>query len=90
MYLLGLDIGTSSIKAAIIDADSGLCVSSCLSPETEMEIIALKSGWAEQDPDAWWNHTQLAIKAAIQKAGIKEDDIKAIGISYQKIGRAHV
>ena len=86
MYLLGLDIGTSSIKAAILDAETGTCSASFQSPETEMEILTPKSGWAEQNPETWWKHTQLAIAEAINKAGIKADEIKAIGISYQMHG----
>ena len=86
MYLLGLDIGTSSIKAAILDAETGTCTANCQSPEKEMEILTPKSGWAEQDPEIWWKHTQMAIAKAISKAGIKADDIKAIGISYQMHG----
>jgi len=86
MYLLGLDIGTSSIKAAILDAETGICSASCQSPETEMEILAPKSGWAEQNPYIWWKHARLAITAVIREAGIKPVDIKAIGISYQMHG----
>jgi xylulokinase len=86
MFLLGLDIGTSSIKASIVEAESGICTASCFSPETEMEILSPKSGWAEQDPEIWWKHSILAIHAAIQKAGINPDEIKAIGISYQMHG----
>ncbi len=86
MYLLGLDIGTSSIKASILNAESGECIASAQSPETEMEIIAPKSGWAEQDPEAWWEDTQKAIINVIRKAAIQPVEIKAIGISYQMHG----
>ena len=86
MYLLGLDIGTSSIKASIINTETGTCSASCQSPETEMEILAPKSGWAEQDPEIWWKHTILAITAVIRKAEINPGDIIAIGISYQMHG----
>jgi xylulokinase len=86
MYLLGLDIGTSSIKASLIDALTGLCSASCQSPEIEMEILSPKAGWAEQDPELWWEHTQKAIAEAISKSGINAADIKAIGISYQMHG----
>jgi len=86
MYLLGLDIGTSSIKAAILDAETGTCTASCQSPETEMGILSPKSGWAEQDPEIWWEHTQTAIAGAVRKAMINSGDIMAIGISYQMHG----
>jgi len=86
MYLLGLDIGTSSIKASILDAETGEYKASAQSPESEMEIIATKAGWAEQDPETWWKHTQSAVSAAISESGIKAGEIKAIGISYQMHG----
>jgi len=86
MYLLGLDIGTSSIKAAILEAETGKCVASGQSPETEMEILAPRPGWAEQNPETWWEHTQSATIAALRKAEINPNDIKAIGISYQMHG----
>ena len=86
MYLLGLDIGTSSIKAAIMEVANGTCKSSCQSPETEMDIIAPKPGWAEQNPEQWWEHTCIAVKKAIAQAGIEAGEIKAIGISYQMHG----
>jgi xylulokinase len=86
MYLLGLDIGTSSIKASILNAVTGECTATASSPETEMEIIAPKAGWAEQDPELWWKHTRLAIAAALWKATINPEEIDAIGISYQMHG----
>jgi len=86
MYLLGLDIGTSSIKASILSADTGEYKASAQSPEAEMEIITPKAGWAEQDPETWWEHTQKAIINAISRAAIESDEIKAIGISYQMHG----
>jgi xylulokinase len=86
MYLLGLDIGTSSIKASILNAETGEYKASAQSPESEMEIIAPKAGWAEQDPENWWKHTQSAVSAAISAGSINPGEIKAIGISYQMHG----
>ena len=86
MYLLGLDIGSSSIKAAIIDAESGLSITSGYYPEQEMPIAAPKPGFAEQDPEMWWEYTKLAIKKTVMNAGISSKDIRAVGISYQMHG----
>jgi len=86
MYLLGLDIGTSSIKASLLDVETGICAASCQSPETEMQILAPKAGWAEQNPELWWEHTQKAIAAVIEKASVPAHAIEAIGISYQMHG----
>lgn len=86
MYLLGLDIGSSSIKASILDINTGACCSSAQVPETEMGIIAIRAGWAEQDPEQWWQFTKSAINQVMQNANIKEFEIKAIGISYQMHG----
>lgn len=86
MYLLGLDIGTSFIKASILDSGNGKCIASCFSPEKEMEILVPKAGWAEQDPENWWKHTQLAIAGVLMKSKVNPNEIASIGISYQMHG----
>ena len=86
MYLLGYDIGSSSVKASLVNAESGKCVSSAFFPKTEAEIIAVKPGWAEQDPGNWWENLKLATQAVLAESGVNAKDIKAIGISYQMHG----
>ena len=86
MYLLGLDIGSSSIKASIISAKDGTTKASAFYPKKEMEIIARKADWAEQDPEIWWANTKLAIGELISKSDVKPENILAIGISYQMHG----
>ncbi|MCD8267254.1 MAG: carbohydrate kinase [Parabacteroides sp.] len=86
MYLLGCDIGSSSVKASIVDAGSGLTVGADFYPKEEAPIKALKPGWAEQEPEDWWKYLKIAIKDAVTNAGIRGDEIKAIGISYQMHG----
>lgn len=86
MYSLGLDIGTSSIKASILDITTGKCTASSQFPVTEMEIIAPKPGWAEQDPEIWWLNTCASIRHVLSQSNITSSDVKAIGISYQMHG----
>ena len=87
MYLLGYDIGTSSVKASLVDAQSGKCVASAFYPKTEAPIIAKESGWDEQDPAMWMGNLRLATEDILhQKSEINARDIKAIGISYQMHG----
>ncbi|AVM53445.1 xylulokinase [Bacteroides zoogleoformans] len=86
MYLLGYDIGSSSVKASLVNAESGKCVSSAFFPKAEAEIIAVKPGWAEQNPESWWKNLKLATHAVLTESGINAGDIKAIGISYQMHG----
>ena len=86
MYLLGCDIGSSSVKASIVDKDSGLTIASEFYPKDEAPIKALRPGWAEQNPDDWWNSLKDAIRGALVKGNIKGSDIEAIGISYQMHG----
>jgi xylulokinase len=86
MLLLGLDIGTSSIKASVVDAQTQQLIASAQYPETESEIIALESGWAEQNPEMWWQHVQLAILKVHAQQLYNPADIKAIGIAYQMHG----
>jgi xylulokinase len=85
-YLLGFDVGSSSVKASLVSADSGKCVSSAFFPEKEAPITAVKAGWAEQDPQMWWDNAKLALKKIMTEAGATADEVKAIGISYQMHG----
>ena len=85
-YLLGFDVGSSSVKASLVDSDSGVCVASAFYPEKEAPIIAVKSGWAEQDPQRWWDNAKLSLKKVMADSSVKGEDIKAIGISYQMHG----
>jgi xylulokinase len=86
MLLLGIDVGTSSIKVSVVDADTQKIISSASYPETETEIISLQNGWAEQSPDLWWDHVQEAILHAHAKRDYNPQDIGAIGITYQMHG----
>ena len=86
MYLLGYDIGSSSVKASLVDAQTGKCVSSAFYPKSEAAIIAAKPGWAEQEPSSWWEYLKLATADVLSSSGADSSDIKAIGISYQMHG----
>lgn len=86
MYLLGYDIGSSSVKASLVDALTGQCVASAFYPKSEAEIIAVKPGWAEQNPEMWWQNLKLATKDVLAASKAASADIKAIGISYQMHG----
>lgn len=84
MYLLGYDIGSSSVKASLVEAESGQCVASAFYPKQEAPIISERAGWAEQNPQMWWENLVLA-NADILK-DVDKNAIKAIGISYQMHG----
>ena len=86
MLLLGIDLGSSSVKASIIDGETGKCLAMVYYPEKEMEIIANQPGWAEQEPEIWWENLKLAISGCTGKPGIQKESIGAIGISYQMHG----
>lgn len=86
MLLLGIDIGTSSIKVSVVDAQTQKTVASAQYPETESPITTLHPGWAEQSPDMWWQHVQQAIKMCNQSGKYDAQDIAAIGIAYQMHG----
>ena len=85
-YLLGFDVGSSSVKASLVNADSGECAASAFFPEREAPINAVKAGWAEQDPQMWWDNAKLSLQKIMAETGATADDIKAIGISYQMHG----
>lgn len=86
MYLLGYDLGSSSVKASLVNATNGECIATAFFPKKEMEIISLKSGWAEQNPEIWWENLKASTKAVLSESKINPTDIKAIGISYQMHG----
>lgn len=86
MLLLGIDIGTSSIKVSVVDAASTKLIASAQYPETEAPIIAHHPGWAEQEPESWWNYTRQALQNLNQSGKYNPADIGAIGIAYQMHG----
>lgn len=83
-YLLGLDIGSSSVKATLVDADTGTSIISAQSPNEEMPMLAVKPGWAEQDPELWWRQVVISVKECLKNADVI--GVKAIGIAYQMHG----
>ena len=86
MYSLGFDLGSSSIKGAIVDLGTGKVLASDFFPKSEMEIISLKPGYAEQNPDAWWENLKILTTKLISENKIETKQIKCIGISYQMHG----
>ena len=86
MYLIGFDIGSSSIKASLVDSSSGKTIMHCSEPPNEMDIASRHPTWAEQEPENWWKHLCVASKNLIQNSQIDAMQIKGIGIAYQMHG----
>lgn len=86
MLLIGYDIGSSSVKAALVDAATGKVLTRTQYPKTEMAIQAPEPGWAEQAPETWWTNVCQATKNLLEESQVDKNDIKAIGISYQMHG----
>ncbi|TYA74382.1 xylulokinase [Seonamhaeicola marinus] len=86
MYYIGLDIGSSSVKVALVNAATGENILSLNEPQNEMEIFAAQSGWAEQNPNMWWEYVCKAIKRVIIETNVDASKISGIGISYQMHG----
>ena len=84
--LLGYDVGSSSIKATLMEAGTGKVLAAAASPEKELQIMAPELGWAEQHPHVWWDHLKLATQKVKAEASFHAGDVKAIGISYQMHG----
>lgn len=84
--LIGYDIGSSSVKTTILDADSGKVVAGAGLPKEEMPIESPQKGWAEQDPMMWWRYVVETTRQALADARIKKGEVKGIGISYQMHG----
>lgn len=86
MYLLGCDIGSSSVKVSIVNKETGVTKASDFFPKEEAPIKAVKAGWAEQNPEDWWSYLKQALKSAMTEGNVKGEEIEAIGITYQMHG----
>jgi xylulokinase len=86
LFLLGYDIGSSSIKVALVQADDGSVIGTAQHPETEMLISSPHPDWAEQNPEDWWEAACEATKKLLAKTQCSPDQIAAIGIAYQMHG----
>lgn len=86
MYFLGIDLGSSSIKLSVLDAEKGAIVAAVTAPDFEMEILAPKFDWAEQDPEKWWSYVKQGLGELNRRHRIDLKKIKAIGIAYQMHG----
>jgi xylulokinase len=84
--LLGFDVGSSSIKAALLDAGTGTAVGTATCPKLELAIDAKQPGWAEQDPAVWWENVVAAAAELKAAAGKAYAAVVGIGISYQMHG----
>jgi xylulokinase len=86
LYSLGYDIGSSSIKCTIIEIESGNVAAQGFYPQEEMTIASPHPGWAEQDPNTWWDYVKILTKKLLSENNINASKILSIGISYQMHG----
>ena len=85
-YLLGIDVGSSSVKASLLDAQTGRCAGSVFYPKAEQKINSPQPGFAEQDPQCWYDCARDAVRDALRESGARPEEVKAIGIAYQMHG----
>ncbi len=85
-YLLGLDVGSSSVKASLVDIESGQIAAQDFMPKQEMPMKAVRAGWAEQNPEDWYSNMKAALSNCMTAVDAKPEDVKAVGISYQMHG----
>jgi len=85
-YLIGFDIGSSSVKATLLEINSGKTVASAFSPSSEMPMQSPQPGFAEQDPEMWWRELVNAMNKMHQQVSFNGDEVAAIGIAYQMHG----
>jgi xylulokinase len=79
---LGIDIGTSSVKAVLLD-ERQFALASASSP---LKLSRPKEGWSEQNPQDWWKATQAAVEAVGKRARKAFLAVEAIGLSGQMHG----
>ena len=85
MYLLGYDIGSSSVKASLVNAETGKCVSSAFFPKTEAAIMAARPGWAEQDPQNWWENLKLSTPLnAKDVLGLQSGEVEDVDLDSEE------
>jgi len=86
MYTIGYDIGSSFIKCTIFNVETGTTAAAGSAPASEMTIHAQKPGWAEQDPETWWENVRTLTRKLLADSKIPPEEIRAVGISYQMHG----
>lgn len=86
MQFLGIDIGSSSIKVSVIDGETGVCLVSASHPKAELQINSPLPGWAEQNPETWWESIKEALRLLHKSADFDKAKIGGIGIAYQMHG----
>lgn len=79
IYLLGIDIGTESARAALVNQDGKITASA----RQGYDLSCPRPGWAEQDPDMWWSATVNNIRSVLKKSGVRPQEIAAIGSAGQ-------
>lgn len=85
-YFVGIDVGSSSVKTSIFDAEKGISLGQSSYPSTEQVIESLFPGWAEQDPAMWWDHFTTGYAQIVSEHSIDTQLIGGIGIAYQMHG----
>jgi xylulokinase len=86
MLSLGYDIGSSSVKGAVIDLETGKTLASSYHPREEMPIQSPRPGWAEQDPNEWWESLRQVTGHLLSRDNVAAAKIGSIGLSYQMHG----
>ncbi len=86
MYAIGYDIGSSSVKAALVEAATGKVLARVQAPAEEMTMQAPRAGWAEQDPELWYRYVIDTTKQLLAGTQVRKEDIKSVGIGYQMHG----
>jgi xylulokinase len=86
MHTIGYDVGSSFVKASILDVEQGNVIAAASYPDTEMEILSSERGWAEQRPEVWWDAVKQVTARVASKASVALTEIQAVGISYQMHG----
>lgn len=85
-YFLGVDVGSSSVKTCLFDAELGSTVAFASVPDSEQPIISRQPGWAEQDPKMWWENFEAGCHAVFELSRVDAKEVGAIGIAYQMHG----
>lgn len=81
-YFVGVDLGTSSVRALVTDSDGMQRAVA----GAQYDVLIPRQGWAEQDPEEWYTKTCAVIREAVQKSGVPAEEIAAVSFSGQMHG----
>jgi xylulokinase len=81
-FVLGIDVSTTATKAVLVDEAGAVRAIGT----ADYDFLSPRPLWSEQRPELWWDGTQVAVRAALSGAGVRAEDVAAVGLTGQMHG----